>query len=594
MVPTDQILSEVGRASKGQLFPVELQLEWLPDEILFSLVSRYHHLSRNYKASTTCSQLFGSPQQGCAHDFPSRIDCFVDRTQGSFGDSEEVIRRHTILPFYLPFQSTVVAASAISALRGPSIGSLKFQLGLLTSRFRAHHPLKACLGCMRDDRAKFSVAYWHRPHQLPGVWICLTHQSPLYESTLKSTGVGRFSWLMPQENQLRPAWPFGKADEDRRLSALKLLAEAAMAITDMPAHAKVAQGRLVSAYRNGLRDMGLLRGNPGRLALEQLAESYLAFVQPLTCITEFSSLPQTHAEALAQVPRLVRIDRNVTHPIRHLTLIAWIFSGWEKFWDEYCSQRKNLLGAERASPDALNASQSATTDSRRSALLTLLATGDCSLSGAARRVGIDPATAMAWAAQAGISTPRRAKRLKPELLNRLVEMLAKGMDTGEVAKELEISAVSVIRILRTQVGLHQAWKQARFDRARTKARGVWQRVVAENPRLGVKAVRTLEPAAYAWLYNHDRSWLDLQSSLLQQVPPSNHARTNWDQRDVALAASIQEAVLGIANEQAGETITLWKIYQRLPELKSKLNQLDKLPLSKKALELGTRKKRHGN
>jgi hypothetical protein len=167
------------------------------------------------------------------------------------------------------------------------------------------------------------------------------------------------------------------------------------------------------------------------------------------------------------------------------------------------------------------------------------------------------------------------------------------MDTEDVAEELEISAVTVIRILRTQVGLHQAWKQARFDRARTKSRGVWQRVVAENPRLGVKAVRTLEPAAYAWLYKHDRSWLDLQSSLLQQAPPSNYARTNWDQRDVALAASIQEAVLGIASEQPGKVVMLWKIYQRLPELKSKLNQLDRLPLSKKALELGTQKKAAG-
>lgn len=363
---------------------------------------------------------------------------------------------------------------------------------------------------------------------------------------------------------------------------------------DMPAHVQVEQDRLVSAYRRGLREMNLLRGNPGRLALEQLAESYLSFVQPVTCISEFSSLPKTLTEALAQVPRLVRLDRNATHPVRHLTLIAWIFPGWKQFWDEYCRQGSDLWRAERDSPGPQNEHQSATTDPRRSALLALLSTGNWSLSGAARHIGVDPTSAMAWAAQAGISTPRRAKRLKPELFNRLVEMLTNGTGTGEVAEKLNISAVSVIKILRTQVGLHQAWKSARHDKARARARNAWERVAAENPLLGVKAVRSLEPATYAWLYRHDRPWLERHVSLLQQAPPSNHAKTNWDQRDVALAASIQEVVLDLASEQVSKTVALWKIYQRLPELKSKLNQLDRLPLSKLALEFGTRKSRNSD
>lgn len=573
----------------AQLFDNGLELSWLPDEILFSLASRYHVLSHNILASRTCSQLFGSPRQGCAHDFPSRIDSFVDRTRGQFGSSEEVIRQHTILPFYLPFQSTDSVASAVNALRGPSIGSLKFQLGLLTSRFRAHHPLKACLECIRDDRLKFGVAYWHRGHQLPGVWICMIHHLPLHESILKSTGVGRFSWLLPQESQLRPAWPADQPEEDRRLSTLRLLAEAATAIAGIPNHVQFEQDRLVSTYRSGLREMSLLRGYPGRLALEQIAQCYLAFIQPLTCIAEFSSLPRTHAEALAQVPRLVRLDCNATHPIRHLTLLTWIFPGWPKFREEYCHKARDFRQADRGIFPCSNEPQQVTADPRRLTLLTLLSAGDCSLSGAARRIGVDPATAMAWAAQAGIPTSRRAKKIKPELLTRLIEMLASGMDTTPVAEKLEISPVSVIRVLRTEVGLHAAWKRARLVKAKTNARNTWHEVVTANPRLGVKAVRTLEPSVYVWLYRHDRSWLDLQSARLQKATKSNHAKTDWDQRDLALATSIQQAVLDIASEQTGKAVTLWKIYQRLPELKSKLSQLDRLPLSKLALEMGTRK-----
>lgn len=226
---------------------------------------------------------------------------------------------------------------------------------------------------------------------------------------------------------------------------------------------------------------------------------------------------------------------------------------------------------------------------KREALLDLLKDGDWSVSGAARHLAIDPTTAMAWAAANNITTPRRPKLLKPPRLKKLIALLVTGTDIEKAAKAVEISPVSVIKVLRTGVGLHDIWRQARRDQARAKNRGLWAQVVTANPMLGVKAVRITEPAAYAWLYRNDRSWLNDQIANLPHCLPSNNSNTSWDLRDLEIADSIRLATLELTVEQPGRVIALWQIYQRLPELKGKLAKLDRLPLSKQALDAATRR-----
>ena len=147
------------------LFTPSLLLQWLPDEILFSLASRHHLMSGNALASSTCQQLFGDSRQGSQHDLPCRIDHFSTVTRGLLGSAESIILSHTILPFYLPFRTSVDAQDAAMAMRGSGIGSLKFRLGMLTGRFGANHPLKACLACLSADKTNYGRGYWRRMHQ---------------------------------------------------------------------------------------------------------------------------------------------------------------------------------------------------------------------------------------------------------------------------------------------------------------------------------------------------------------------------------------------------------------------------------------------
>ena len=185
------------------LFGKTAYLAWLPGETLFSLVSRHHLFWGHPLSSRTCEQFFGHGRAGSQHDFPSCLSKFVELTIGRYGNVEQIAKQHTLLAYYASFLRESELKNAIVTMSGDNVKHLKFRLGILTSRFRANHPLKACPDCLKEDRAKFGWTYWHIDHQYPGIWICSTHGQLLRESLLKATGVERFHGIY------RPKTNFG-------------------------------------------------------------------------------------------------------------------------------------------------------------------------------------------------------------------------------------------------------------------------------------------------------------------------------------------------------------------------------------------------
>jgi hypothetical protein len=97
----------------------------------------------------------------------------------------------------------------------------------------------------------------------------------------------------------------------------------------------------------------------------------------------------------------------------------------------------------------------------------------------------------------------------------------------------------VTRILRSEVGLQKEWHEARFCLAREHAKSSWVATTAAFPDLGLKALRNIEPAAYAWLYRNDRTWLS-ENSIQSRLPPRmpSKERVDWHARDLILSAAV--------------------------------------------------------
>lgn len=548
---------------------------WLPDETFFSLASRYHLLAGHRLPEHTSLALFGRRRWGYQHDFPSPLNAFVERTAGQLGSTDEIALAHTILPFFLAARNEAASQDARWALAQVQAGSLKFRLGLLTSRFRAHHPLKACPSCSQEDAATHGWTYWHRSHQFPGVWMCARHALPLQVSSLKSTGVGRFGWVLPHSADLNPTAVASAADSSRE--ALQGFSGLATQWGILP-NGSLESSILARTYRTRLEDMGL----SGHRV--KLASAYCEAIAALRIAPDLCALPGQAREAVHSINRWVFAPQETTHPLRHLSFIYWLFHSWYDFTEAYAREAAPDVSSPRVATDSPPVMQP---DARRARLIEGIA-GGRSVSSLARELGIAVQTAQAWAANAGMSTPKRAKQLKDVRYTALLQDLRCGGDKAALAKKYGMSVETVTRVLRTEVGLSTAWHQARWNAAQNDARARWTQALEQLRHLGVKQAREQEAAAYAWLYRNDRAWLQEINRTVERPVPNQGPRLDWNQRDLELAKAVHQAAAGFWAQKptagAPARLRVGELCQRLPELKAKLSALNRLPLTVKAIQ----------
>jgi hypothetical protein len=190
---------------------------------------------------------------------------------------------------------------------------------------------------------------------------------------------------------------------------------------------------------------------------------------------------------------------------------------------------------------------------------------------------------MAWATSIGLTTTKRPSRLLGQVRAEMIAALQSGGEKSEVATLGAMSIESVTRLLRTEVGLREAWAQARRTKAQAAARSEWLSTIADNRDLGVKAVRMLAPAAYAWLYRNDRDWLDQQAMLLSRPRAVLAPRVDWDQRDQHLAQAVRVTALELSATAPAGRITLAALCSLLPELRAKIRKLSRLPQTERVI-----------
>ncbi len=522
------------------------------DETLFSWCSRYHRLSANGRDAATCLQLFGDRRIGTAHDLPARLDALVTRSGGAIGDAVSIINQRTLLPFYLPFRSPRLAALAHEAMRGPSIGSLKYQLGLLTSGLGAAHPLKSCPRCIAVDQERHGWAYWHRVHQLPGTWICTTHHVPLRISPYKLDQRARFAWVLPSPSSesIPSAVSLNAKDRDsmRWLTKLASMGEELVQLEHSTFHDPVGLGL---ALRRRLIDLNLA-SQSGQIRWRDIEPSLDLLSKRQLALPEMQHLADKDL-LKGQLLRALS-GRSVTHPLRWL---LWC-SVWFKDLHALMASYDQSAPSEEVQPDP-TPTRTPTTNGPHAWQGTILSeacAGKISMSRAAQQAGVSYSTFTAWASAQGTEAPHRPQKLTHEIRETIVTRLQLGHEKSDMATELQLSIETITRVLRTTPGLQVQWHQSRFDLRLAKARNGWNGLRQGENGLATKAARRVAPATYAWLYRNDRQWLEDSGQAFNFANRGNHATqrlTNAQQRRSRAVEQLRDRLEGFSGRQAHGT-----------------------------------------
>jgi hypothetical protein len=146
-------------------------LELLPGEHLGAAVGRIHTLSANGALKTTALALgLGSPlirPHRLCHPDDVLLDALF-QTQGI----QQPWQAHTSGHYLNPFLTQQEQSQVEAALAGKAA----LQLKVAGQHCVQHQNWRWCADCIEEDQDTHGMPYYHRDHQLPGVFHCARHQ----------------------------------------------------------------------------------------------------------------------------------------------------------------------------------------------------------------------------------------------------------------------------------------------------------------------------------------------------------------------------------------------------------------------------------
>src|SRR5574343_1815133 len=154
------------------------------DELLYSLLARYHRHVGSSSPKQTLDDLFGCRGVIARLDLQGSLGLLSTHLPPGWGmGPERLAVDYTLFPYYLAFQPADVRKRVLRALIGGSLAGLHLLLGLAPAASRVRQ-LRFCPECVLEMERTHGEPYWRRTHQLPGVLLCPDHGVILRSSAI--------------------------------------------------------------------------------------------------------------------------------------------------------------------------------------------------------------------------------------------------------------------------------------------------------------------------------------------------------------------------------------------------------------------------
>jgi len=173
------------------------------DEVLYSVLCRYHARSCNPGMNTTVKELWGYKGATKSLYLPTGLDAIMSKLPKGTGITlDNLIWDHTMYPYVRPVLPRSRADLLYEMLCGTEKNcSMAYQeAGLIGRRLPLPRYLRFCPSCVIEDDKIYGEAYWHRVHQLPGVYICQKHNEYIRDSKYFTHMI--FRYFFPANTEL--------------------------------------------------------------------------------------------------------------------------------------------------------------------------------------------------------------------------------------------------------------------------------------------------------------------------------------------------------------------------------------------------------
>lgn len=151
------------------------------DEILYSLINRYHMRSGNVSYSDTIKDLYNNRYTKSILDLPNSNKELLDNINLGF-QLDEFIKQTSLVRYYTAFLDKEKIENVINQLSDSGCRGIHSIVGASQRISRYDGYFKICFECYYEEIDEWGEGYFHRIHQVPAVFVCSKHRCALKRS----------------------------------------------------------------------------------------------------------------------------------------------------------------------------------------------------------------------------------------------------------------------------------------------------------------------------------------------------------------------------------------------------------------------------
>ncbi|MGE4267054.1 MAG: TnsD family Tn7-like transposition protein [Deferribacterales bacterium] len=293
------------------------------NELLYSVIARYHRHTGISSAKATPEELFGDRKVVAVYDLPSHLSALANTLNRSGFPccADDLINKNTLFPLYANFIKNNRLQTARANMLSGKGGALHNLLGLMASSVPNLQFFKYCPECNIESIKRYGELYLNRLHQMPFVYFCPIHEKQLICSSISIRQYNRHEFVYPDENLMR----IGILDVFNSHESGFLIKVASIVKELIEMDTGINDWR--TKYMSILKLQGFIRGS--------------CIVDNSKLLSEFKSY---YGESLLSTLKcsvndndwlfsIVRKHRKAFHPIRHILMILFLADSLQQFME---------------------------------------------------------------------------------------------------------------------------------------------------------------------------------------------------------------------------------------------------------------------
>ncbi|WP_409346947.1 TnsD family Tn7-like transposition protein [Paenibacillus sp. MBLB4367] len=551
-----------------------------PDELLYSIIARYHLWSSNLRFKHTIEDLFGTTRVGLLStefvDFPNFLNKLSERLPDKMLTPNDLISMHTFIPLIQPF----LEQTKVDLILENMGNEYRSHLGGL----KIKHPtyFRFCSSCIESDIDNFGEPYWHRSHQVLGVEICHYHREWLKFSQVK-IGVNNLSNNIYPLNSEQPTTYFISEKKEHYREFYEEIADGVHWLLNNEQQV-LGVGKLHQKYIYYLRRLGCVdsRGiQRGELTKRFLDRYDCELLKQIDCFIDIKQKTNWLTNLL--IPCL----KKPIEPVRHLLLIGLIGITPEQFFAQEPEYHDPLPfgegpwicinpAADHYKKAVINKFKIFKTKSETKCMFFC----ECGFVYSRATPFVDDP--LKWMKNCFVISYGHVWE------NEVVRLFEeRKQSVSQIAKELNVS-ISTINKYKNRKGMKTMVNKAdrkteSFLLKRSKHRSNFLRAINLNKDMGRHELKQLVNTEITWLRRHDDDWLN------QHLPKPKRGgikrEYDWKKRDEDVKKEVIAAIERLRS-QNGKPIRLTKrlIAVEIGKVSLLKCNLHKLPKTRKILD----------